>query len=70
MSDCYIVLDGTRVVMASMSLQGAENIRTDYARREALEIYPEDDAVSWRQLRYRSIYDRMRIVNTELEDSE
>lgn len=63
MSDIYIVQYGTRIVGASTKLQGAESIRTDEARRIAADL---DGNV--RHEDYHGAYDRLRIVNTELQD--
>lgn len=56
--DIYIVLDGPIVVTASARLQGAERIRTDYARG-GIGMAGEEE-----------VYDRCRIVNVELQDVE
>lgn len=63
--DIYIVQYGTRIVGASAKLQGAENIRADEARRIAADPY---GYVSYED--YQGAYDRIRIVNTELEDDD
>lgn len=56
--DIYIVLDGLIVVSASAKLQGAESIRSDYARGGI-------GSASQRE-----VYDRCRIVNVDLKDVE
>jgi len=54
--DIYIVLDGPIVVSASARLQGAERIRSDYARGG---IGMADEV---------EVYDRCSIVNVELHE--
>lgn len=56
--DIYIVLDGPYVITASAKLQGAERIRSDYARG-GIGMAGEEE-----------VYDRCRIVNVELQDVE
>jgi hypothetical protein len=56
--DIYIVLDGQIVVSASAKLQGAELIRSDYARGGIGAATQRD------------VYDRCTIVNVELRDLE
>lgn len=61
--DCYIVLDGARVVGVSARLQGAELIRVDESRRLARGqdgLVTEED--------YRTTSARVRIENHELQD--
>lgn len=66
--DVYVVLDGARVVGASTRLQGAELIRANEADRQARVCYPDPEDDSWWRDKSRRVYDRMCIVNTELQD--
>lgn len=63
--DIYVVTYGTNVVGASAKFQGAEQIKADAARRYA--AYPDGTLTDED---YQGCYDRMRIVNTELQDGE
>jgi hypothetical protein len=69
MSDCYIVLDGARVVGVSARLQGAELIRVDAAKRLARGEWAQNgrDPDRWRECEQR-MYERLRIENHELQD--
>lgn len=65
--DIYVVLDDRRVVGASTRYQGAEVIRADEARRLAGSAYKVG---AWTHHHtYQSVYDRLDIVNTELQDA-
>lgn len=65
--DVYIVLDGGYIVGASARMQGAELIRTDEARRLAGTAADESGLTV---LTVDAAYNRMRIVNVELQDVE
>lgn len=69
--DIYIVLDGQRVVGASTRLQGAEVIRANEAKRlGAWWLDHGTDAERQAREMEQQAYDRMRVVNTELQDTD
>ncbi|AKF14421.1 hypothetical protein SEA_PHAYONCE_61 [Mycobacterium phage Phayonce] len=69
--DIYVVTDGARVVGASARLQGAELIRADAARgQRAFWLAHGRDPERQADEAERTAYDRMQIVNTELQDAD
>lgn len=70
MPEVYIVIESRaknardRVVGVSARLQGAELIRTDWARKVADANWPDDPDM------YRAYYSRLRIETHEVQDSD
>ena len=76
--DVYVVLDGSTFVGVSARLQGAEVLRSDWARKQALATFPDvyvapEWAANRRENRERFervVYERQQIINSELQDAE
>ncbi|AHG24378.1 hypothetical protein PBI_MICHELLEMYBELL_57 [Mycobacterium phage MichelleMyBell] len=68
--DIYVVTDGARVVGASTRLQGAELVRANEAERLVFYGIGPDATADERAAAVAAVYDRMVIVNTELQDGD